>query len=124
MLSALYSIYVLQHLKINIVIIRCMSRRHDQNISFVVLLFLTTTLIAGFTLTPYSGFASTESNNTLIESEASQGMSATNATTTTTTTSANATTATPNIVLVHGSWVDGLYAYINTCQQGCRYSCY
>jgi pimeloyl-ACP methyl ester carboxylesterase len=40
-----------------------------------------------------------------MEPEASQGMAtATNATTTT---SANATTATPNIVLVHGLWADG-----------------
>ena len=86
-----------------------MSRRQTQKISFAISLFLTTTLIAS--LTPYSGFASTENNsNTLIEPEASQGMAtATNATTTTTTatTSANATTATPNIVLVHGLWADG-----------------
>jgi pimeloyl-ACP methyl ester carboxylesterase len=91
--------------------IRSMSGRHDQKISFVVLLFLTITLIASFTLTPRSGFASTENNNnnTLIEPEALEGMAtATNATTTTTTTtSANATTATPNIVLVHGLWADG-----------------
>ncbi|MDQ3984357.1 MAG: alpha/beta hydrolase [Thermoproteota archaeon] len=68
---------------------------------------MTLTLTASFTLTPRSGFASTENNNnTLIEPEASQGMAtATNATTTTT--SANATTATPNIVLVHGLWADG-----------------
>src|SRR5919112_5386343 len=86
-----------------------MSKRHDERISFVLLLFLTLTLTASFTLTPRSGFASTENNNnTLIEPEASQGMAtATNATTTTTTTSANATTATPNIVLVHGLWADG-----------------
>jgi pimeloyl-ACP methyl ester carboxylesterase len=72
----------------------------------LIVLFLTTTLVGSFTLTPYSGLASTENNNTtLIEPEASQGMSATN--TTTTTTSANATTTTPSIVLVHGSWVDG-----------------
>src|ERR671924_2225533 len=87
-----------------------MSGRHDQKISFVLLLFLTLTLTASFTLTPRSGFASTENNNnTLIEPEALEGMAtATNATTTTsTTTSANATTATPNIVLVHGLWADG-----------------
>jgi len=72
----------------------------------VLLLFLTITLIASFTLTPRSGFASTENNNnTLMEPEASEGMAtATNATTTT---SANAPTATPNIVLVHGLWADG-----------------
>jgi pimeloyl-ACP methyl ester carboxylesterase len=88
-----------------------MSRMQDQKISFAILMFLTTTLIASFTLTPRSGFASTENNNnTLMEPEASEGMAtATNATTTTTTTttSANATTATPNIVLVHGLWADG-----------------
>jgi pimeloyl-ACP methyl ester carboxylesterase len=91
-----------------------MSRKHDERISFVLLLFLTIALIASFTLTPYSGFASLENNNnTLMEPEASEGMAtATNATntttaTTTTTTSANATTATPNIVLVHGLWADG-----------------
>jgi pimeloyl-ACP methyl ester carboxylesterase len=74
-------------------------------------MFLTTTLIASFTLTPRSGFASTENNNnTLMGPEASQSMTtATNATTTTTTTttSANATTTPPNIVLVHGLWADG-----------------
>jgi pimeloyl-ACP methyl ester carboxylesterase len=94
--------------------LRYMSRKHDERISFVLLLFLTIALIASFTLTPYSGFASLENNNnTLMEPEASEGMAtATNATntttaTTTTTTSANATTATPNIVLVHGLWADG-----------------
>src|SRR5688572_9848978 len=83
-----------------------MTRRHDERISFVLLVFLTTTLIASFTLTPYSGFASTENNNnTLMEPEPSQDMAtSTNATTTT---SANATTVTPNIVLVHGLWADG-----------------
>jgi pimeloyl-ACP methyl ester carboxylesterase len=88
-----------------------MTRRHDERISFVLLLFLAATLIASFTLTPRSGFASTENNNnTLMEPEASEGMAtATNATTNaTTTTSANATTTTPpNIVLVHGLWADG-----------------
>jgi pimeloyl-ACP methyl ester carboxylesterase len=87
-----------------------MSGRHDQKTSFVVSLFLALTLTASFTLTPRSGFASTENNNnSLMEPEALEGMAtATNATTTTTTnTSANATTATPNIVLVHGLWADG-----------------
>jgi pimeloyl-ACP methyl ester carboxylesterase len=88
-----------------------MSRMQDQKISFAILMFLTTTLIASFTLTPRSGFASTENNNnTLMGPEASQSMTtATNATTTTTTTttSANATTTPPNIVLVHGLWADG-----------------
>ena len=74
-----------------------MSTRHDQKTSFVVLLFLTATLIASFTLTPHSGFASTENNtNTLMEQEASQDMA----------TGTNATTP-PNIVLVHGLWADG-----------------
>jgi pimeloyl-ACP methyl ester carboxylesterase len=74
-----------------------MMEKHHQKISFVIVLFLTTTLIASFALTPYSGLASTENNNnTLIEPEASQGMSATNTTTTG-----------KNIVLVHGAWADG-----------------
>jgi pimeloyl-ACP methyl ester carboxylesterase len=84
-----------------------MMEKYHQKISFVIVLFLTTTLVGSFTLTPYSGLASTESNNTtLIEPEALQGMSATNATTTA---SANATSTTPSIVLVHGSWVDGSF---------------
>jgi pimeloyl-ACP methyl ester carboxylesterase len=72
------------------------SRRQDQKISFAILLFLSATLIASFTLTPHYGFASTENNNTLIEPEASQDMGSTT----------NATTKT-NIVLVHGLWADG-----------------
>jgi pimeloyl-ACP methyl ester carboxylesterase len=88
-----------------------MTRRHDDRISFVLLLFLAATLIASFTLTPRSGFASTENNNnTLMGPEASEGMAtATNATSNaTTTTSANASTTTPqNIVVVHGLWADG-----------------
>ena len=60
-------------------------------------------------LTPYSGFASTGDNNsTLVQPEASQdtaAATATNATTTTTTTNATK----PNIILVHGSWVDGSF---------------
>jgi pimeloyl-ACP methyl ester carboxylesterase len=84
-----------------------MMEKHDQKISFVIVLFLTISLITSFTLTRYPSFASPENNNnTLIEPEASQGMSATNATTTT---SANATNAITNIVLVHGSWVDGSF---------------
>jgi pimeloyl-ACP methyl ester carboxylesterase len=83
----------------------------DEKISFAILMFLTTTLIASFTLTPRSGFASTENNNnTLMGPEASEGMAtATNATSNaTTTTSANASTTTPpNIVVVHGLWADG-----------------
>jgi len=83
-----------------------MMEKHHQKISFVIVLFLTTTLIASFTLTPYSGLASTENNNTtLIEPEASQGMATPN--TATTTASANATSTTPSIVLVHGAWADG-----------------
>jgi pimeloyl-ACP methyl ester carboxylesterase len=74
-----------------------MSTRHSQKTSFVVLIFLTATLIVSFTLTPHSGFASTENNtNTLMEQEASQDMA----------TGTNATTL-PNIVLVHGLWADG-----------------
>jgi glyoxylase-like metal-dependent hydrolase (beta-lactamase superfamily II) len=42
----------------------CMiEKHHHQKISFVILLFLTTSLIASFTLTPYSGFASPQNNN-------------------------------------------------------------
>jgi pimeloyl-ACP methyl ester carboxylesterase len=84
-----------------------MSRMQDQKINFAILTFLTTTLIASFTLTPYSGFASTENNNnTLMEPEASQDMATSSTNATTNTTSANAT-AMPNIVLVHGFWADG-----------------
>jgi pimeloyl-ACP methyl ester carboxylesterase len=74
-----------------------MSRRRDQKISFGVLLFLTTTLIASFTLTPSSGSASTESNNTLIQPDGKQGMG----------TTTNATSANTTIILVHGGWADG-----------------
>src|SRR5215207_11694041 len=81
-----------------------MSKRHNQKTSFVVLLFLTTTLIASFTLTQYSGFASTESNNTLIQPDGTQGMGTANATTATTATNA---TAKPTIILVRGGWADG-----------------
>jgi pimeloyl-ACP methyl ester carboxylesterase len=86
----------MHHLLIDDVVIRFVTRKHHQKISFVILLFLTTTLIASFALTPYSGFASTENNNnTLIEPEATQqGMATT-------------TNATTNIVLVHGAWADG-----------------
>jgi pimeloyl-ACP methyl ester carboxylesterase len=80
-----------------------MSTRHDQKTSFVVLLFLTATLIASFILAPHSGFASTETGNTLMQSEGTQDMGTT---TTNATTSTNAT-AKPNIVLVHGLWADG-----------------
>src|SRR5829696_456422 len=73
-----------------------MSRRPEQKIGFVVLLFLAITLIESFTLTPYSGFASPKNNDTLIEPESSQGIAIT-----------NATTITTNIVLVHGAWADG-----------------
>ena len=73
----------------------------NQKTSFVTLLFLSTILIASFTLTPYSGFASTGDNNsTLVQPEVSQDMA--------TSTSTNATTK-PNIILVHGSWVDGSF---------------
>jgi pimeloyl-ACP methyl ester carboxylesterase len=75
-----------------------MSTKYHQEMSFVVFLFLITTFIANFTLTPYFGFASTESNNTLMQPEGTQSMRTTNATT-------NATK--PNVVLVHGGWADG-----------------
>jgi pimeloyl-ACP methyl ester carboxylesterase len=81
----------------NKVIVRFMVEKHHQKISFVILLFLTTTmLIASFTLIPYSVFASTENDNTLIEPQETQSTSA----------STDATTGT-NIVLVHGTWADG-----------------
>jgi pimeloyl-ACP methyl ester carboxylesterase len=74
-----------------------MSARSDDKIIFVVFLVLTTTLIASFTLTPYSGFASTESNNTLIQPDGTQGMG----------TTTNATSTNTTIILVHGGWADG-----------------
>jgi pimeloyl-ACP methyl ester carboxylesterase len=83
-----------------------MSKRHNQKTSFAVLLFLTTTLIVTFTLTPYSGFASTESDNTLNQPEGTQDMGTTTTSSNVTTTNTNATTGT-NIVLVHGAWADG-----------------
>jgi pimeloyl-ACP methyl ester carboxylesterase len=76
------------------------TRRRDDKITLVVFLFLTTTLIASFTLTPYSGFASTESNNnTLMQLDGTQGMG--------TTTATNATSTNAAIILVHGGWADG-----------------
>src|SRR5918993_1502002 len=80
-----------------------MSTRHNQKASFVVLLFLTTTLTASFTLTPNSSFASTETENTLMQPEGTQDME----TTTNGTTSTGNASANPNIVLVHGGWADG-----------------
>jgi pimeloyl-ACP methyl ester carboxylesterase len=74
-----------------------MMEKYHQKISFVIVLFLTATLIASFALTPHSVFASTENNNTLIEPEASRDMGSTT----------NATTNKTNIVLVHGLWADG-----------------
>ena len=77
-----------------------LSARPDDKIFFVVFLFLTTTLIASFTLTPYSSFASTESNNnTLIQPDGTQGMG--------TTTNATSTSTNTTIILVHGGWADG-----------------
>jgi pimeloyl-ACP methyl ester carboxylesterase len=73
-------------------------RRLNQKTNFVTLLFLTTILIASFTLTPYSSFASTESNNTLIQPDGTQGMG---------TTTTNATSTNTTIILVHGGWADG-----------------
>jgi pimeloyl-ACP methyl ester carboxylesterase len=76
------------------------TRRRDDKIIFVVFLFLTTTLIASFTLTPYSGFASPESNNnTLMQPDGTQGMG--------TTTATNTTSTNTTIILVHGGWADG-----------------
>jgi pimeloyl-ACP methyl ester carboxylesterase len=76
-----------------------MSRRHTQKTTFVVLLFLTSTLIVSFILSPSTSFASTGTENTLMQPEGTQDMgTATNAT-------SNATK--PNIVLVHGGWADG-----------------
>jgi pimeloyl-ACP methyl ester carboxylesterase len=74
-----------------------MSTRRDDKIIFVVFLVMTTTLIASFTSTPYSGFASTESNNTLMQPDGTQGMG----------TTTNATTTNATIILVHGGWADG-----------------
>jgi pimeloyl-ACP methyl ester carboxylesterase len=83
--------------------------RHTQKTSFVALLVLTTTLIVSFTSSPNSSYASTESENTLMQPDGTQDMGTANNTTatpTTTTTTTNAT-AKPNIVLVHGGWADG-----------------
>lgn len=83
-----------------------MSRtRHTQKTSFVALLVLTTTLIVSFTSSPNSSYASTESENTLMQPDGTQDMGTANNTTATPTTT-NAT-AKPNIVLVHGGWADG-----------------
>jgi pimeloyl-ACP methyl ester carboxylesterase len=80
--------------------IRVVSRRYDEKIRFTIFLFVSaTTLIASFTLTPYSGFASLENNNnTLIQPEGTHDMA---------TGTTNATTTKANIVLVHGAWADG-----------------
>jgi pimeloyl-ACP methyl ester carboxylesterase len=78
-----------------------MSKRHNQKTSFVVLLFLTTTLVVSFTSSPSTSYASTEGENTLMQPEGTQDMGTANTTATT-----NAT-AKPNIVLVHGGWADG-----------------
>src|SRR5215213_4467759 len=77
-----------------------MMEKHDQKISFLIVLFLTLSLITSFTLTPYSGCASTENNNNIrIEPEASQVCQQ----------QTNTTTSTTNIVLVHGAWADGSF---------------
>jgi pimeloyl-ACP methyl ester carboxylesterase len=67
-------------------------KRYNQKIKFLLLICLSITLIAIFTSTTYSGFASPE-NKTLMQPQGVQGM----------TTTTNAT----NIVLVHGAWADG-----------------
>ncbi len=46
----------------------------NQKTGFVTFLFWSTVLIASFTLAPYSGFASPQSNNTSIQPEALQDM--------------------------------------------------
>lgn len=55
------------------VVIRCViekhCRYHHRKMSFAILLFLTTMFIASFTLTPHSGFASLQNNNTSAQSE-------------------------------------------------------
>jgi pimeloyl-ACP methyl ester carboxylesterase len=84
-----------------------MSTRHNQKkCSFVVLLFLATTLIVSFTFTPSTSLATTDTENTLMQPEETQDMGTTT-TNATTTSSTNATAAKPNIVLVHGGWADG-----------------
>jgi pimeloyl-ACP methyl ester carboxylesterase len=80
--------------------------RHTLKTSFVALLVLTTTLIVSFTSSPNSSYASTESENTLMQPDGTQDMGTANNTTATPTTTTNAT-AKPNIVLVHGGWADG-----------------
>jgi pimeloyl-ACP methyl ester carboxylesterase len=76
-----------------------MTNQLNQKTSFVVLLFLATTLIGSFTLSSSSVYASsdngTNNNNTLMEPQDSQGMA----------TTTNATNST--IILVHGGWADG-----------------
>jgi pimeloyl-ACP methyl ester carboxylesterase len=77
-----------------------MTNQLNQKTSFVVLLFLATTLIGSFTLSSSSVYASSDNgtnnnNNTLMEPQDSQGMA----------TTTNATNAT--IILVHGGWADG-----------------
>jgi pimeloyl-ACP methyl ester carboxylesterase len=76
---------------------RGMLRSLNQKTNFVILLFLSTILIASLGLTPYYGFARTESNNTLIQPEETQGMG----------TTTNATSTNTTITLVHGGWADG-----------------
>ena len=52
------------------VAIRCViEKHHHRKTSFAILLFLTTMFIASFTLTPHSGFASPQNNNTSVQSE-------------------------------------------------------
>jgi pimeloyl-ACP methyl ester carboxylesterase len=75
--------------------------RHTHKKSFVVLLVLTTTLVASFTLAPSTSFASTETENTLMQPGGTQDMVTAN------TTTATNTTTKPNIILVHGGWADG-----------------
>jgi pimeloyl-ACP methyl ester carboxylesterase len=67
---------------------------NSKNVKLLGLLFLSFTILVCITSSsPFSGFASAQ-NNTLMQPQGIQGMSA------------NATNAT-NIVLVHGGWADG-----------------
>lgn len=73
-----------------------MRERYHQNIDFMILLGLITTLIGSFSLTSNSGFATLQNNtNTLIQPQSTQDIANTNA------------TNTRNIILVHGAWADG-----------------
>jgi hypothetical protein len=64
-----------------IIIIDSISRtRHTQKTSFVALMVLTTTLIVSFTSSPNSSYASTETENILMQPEGTQDMGTANTT--------------------------------------------